>query len=120
MRSRLFLLLRSSRQEVLCEKGLRPTTLLRKRLWHSCFPVNFVKFLRTPFLTEHLWWLLLAILSGLYRVKNFCYSEQIIPSRKFLLFCIGYIWSRAFILINILFITNWNSKNVLPSVTYSE
>ena len=24
-----------------------------------CFPVNFEKFLRTPFFTEHLWWLLL-------------------------------------------------------------
>ena len=32
-----------------------PATLLKKRLWHRCFPVNFVKFLRTPFLTEHLW-----------------------------------------------------------------
>ena len=30
--------------------GLRPTTLLKKRLWHRCFPVNFVKFLRTTFL----------------------------------------------------------------------
>ena len=39
--------------------GLKPATLLKKRLWHRCFPVNFVKFLRTPFLTEHLWWLLL-------------------------------------------------------------
>ena len=29
-------------------------TLLKKRLWHRCFPVNFMKFLRTPFLTEHL------------------------------------------------------------------
>ena len=28
---------------------LRPATLFRKRLWHRCFPVNFVKFLRTPF-----------------------------------------------------------------------
>ena len=37
----------------------RPTTLLKKRLWHRCFPVNFVKFLRTPFFIEHLWWLLL-------------------------------------------------------------
>ena len=34
----------------------RPATLLKKRLRHRCFPVNFVKFL-TPFLTEHLWWL---------------------------------------------------------------
>ena len=29
------------------------------RLWHRCFPVNFEKFVRTPFLTEHLRWLLL-------------------------------------------------------------
>ena len=29
---------------------LRPVTLLKKRLWDSCFPVNFAKFLRTPFL----------------------------------------------------------------------
>ena len=28
----------------------RPVTLLKKRLWHRCFPVNFVKFLRTLFL----------------------------------------------------------------------
>ena len=31
-------------------KLLRPATLLKKKLWHRCFPVNFVKFLRTPFL----------------------------------------------------------------------
>ena len=29
--------------------GLRPATLLKKRLWHRCFPVNFAKFLRAPF-----------------------------------------------------------------------
>ena len=39
--------------------GLRPATLLKKRPWHRCFPVNFAKFLRIPFVTEHLWWLLL-------------------------------------------------------------
>ena len=42
--------IRSSRPEVFCEKDV---TLLKKRLWHKCFPVNFVIFLRTPFLTEH-------------------------------------------------------------------
>ena len=26
-----------------------PASLLKKRLWHRCFPMNFVKFLRTPF-----------------------------------------------------------------------
>ena len=30
-------------------------------LWHRCLPVNFAKFLRTPFFTEQLWWLLLKI-----------------------------------------------------------
>ena len=35
--------------------GLRPETLLKKRLWHRCFSVNFAKFLKTSFLlTEHL------------------------------------------------------------------
>ena len=29
-------------------------TLLKKRLWHRCFPVNFAKFLRTLF-TERVW-----------------------------------------------------------------
>ena len=38
-----------------------PETLLKKRLWPRCFPRNFVKFLRTPFFIEHLWWLLLMI-----------------------------------------------------------
>ena len=28
--------------------GLRPTTLLKKRLWHRSFQANFVKFFRTP------------------------------------------------------------------------
>ena len=69
----LTILYRSSRPEVFCKKGvlekattftgkhlrqslffnkvagLRPATLLKNKLWHRCFPVNFVKFLRTPF-----------------------------------------------------------------------
>ena len=32
----------------------RPATLIKKRLWGRCFPVNFAKFLRTPFSAEHL------------------------------------------------------------------
>ena len=66
--------LRSSRPEVLCDKGvlrnfakftgkrlcqslffnkvagLRSATLLKKRFRHRCFPVNFTKFLRATFL----------------------------------------------------------------------
>ena len=39
--------------------GQRPATLLKKRLSHRSFPVNFAKFLRAPFFTEHFRWLLL-------------------------------------------------------------
>ena len=30
--------------------GLGPATLFKKRTWHRCFPVNFEKCLKTPFL----------------------------------------------------------------------
>ena len=43
--------------------GLSPASLLKRRYWHMCFPVNVAKFLRTPFLTEHLCWLLLLLLT---------------------------------------------------------
>ena len=33
--------------------GLRTSTLLKKRFWHWCFPVNFAKLLRTPFLQNN-------------------------------------------------------------------
>ena len=40
---------RSTHPEVFCEisvlkKSLRPATLLKKRLWHRCFPVNLRNF----------------------------------------------------------------------------
>ena len=41
--------------------GLSPATLWKERLWHSCFPVNFAKFLRTPFSQNTSGRLLLAI-----------------------------------------------------------
>ena len=40
--------------------GLRPATLLKKRLWHKCFPVNFAIFLRAPLLQNTSGWLLLT------------------------------------------------------------
>ena len=48
--------------------GLRFATLLKRRLWHRCFPVNFAKFLKTSFLAEHLWWLLLCLLKLIFFV----------------------------------------------------
>ena len=43
------------------KRSPRPATLFKKRLWHRCFPVNFEKFLRAPFLTDHLRCMLLDI-----------------------------------------------------------
>ena len=34
---------------------------IKKRLLHRCFPVSFVKFLKTPFFKDHLWWLFLTV-----------------------------------------------------------
>ena len=49
---------RDSRSEVLCRKGVLRnfTKFTGKHLcqWHRCFTVNFVKFLRNTFFTEHL------------------------------------------------------------------
>ena len=83
---------RGSRQEVFCKKRvlinfakvtgkhlcqsllfdkvaiLRPATLLKKRLWHRCFPVNFLKFLWIPFFIERLWWLLLKAIATLLSI----------------------------------------------------
>ena len=39
--------------------GLSPATLLKKRLWHRYFPVDFANFLRTVFLQNPSGWLLL-------------------------------------------------------------
>ena len=41
--------------------GLKFATLLKKRLWHRCLPVNFAKFLRTPFLQNTCGRMLLSV-----------------------------------------------------------
>ena len=59
---KVFVEISQNSQENTCARfsfTLRRATLLKKRLWHRCFPMNFAKFLRTPFLTERLRWLLL-------------------------------------------------------------
>ena len=56
---KVFLEILQNSQENTCAQVSWPATFLKKRLWHKCFPVNFTKFLRRPFLTEHIRWLLL-------------------------------------------------------------
>ena len=64
---------KSSHPEVFCKNGVpknfakftgkhlcqspesqSPATVLKKSLWHSCFPENFAKFLSATFFLEHL------------------------------------------------------------------
>ena len=60
-------------------EGLRSATLLKKRLWCKCFPVNSAKFVRTLFFKEHLRWLLLDNLSEICIdvLKKHCQRKQI-------------------------------------------
>ena len=69
----LFLKISRNSQETTCARvffnkvaDLRSATLLKKRLWHRCFPVSFEKFLRTSFSIEHLWRLRLLSLWYIY------------------------------------------------------
>ena len=92
-------LARSSHPEVFCKKGVarnftkftgkhlrqslffnkvaglgpKACIFIKKRPWYRYFHVKFEKFLRIPFLIEHLWWLLLfsIITSCLSKVKVF-------------------------------------------------
>ena len=57
--------------------GPRPPTLLKKRLWHRCFLVNFVKFPRTRFYIEHPWWLLLSLINHSVREKPQLFSRTL-------------------------------------------
>ena len=60
-------------QEIGC---LRHATLLKKSPRQRCFPVIFAKYLKTPFLTKQLWWLLPKILnSWLSLYQNRCFHK---------------------------------------------
>ena len=72
------------------EKVLRPATLLKKRLWHRCFPVNFAKFLRTLFFTEQL---VNHRLKGLWKTKKLHYSS----GKSLLYFMIGLHFQETYI-----------------------
>ena len=41
-------------------------------LWQRCFPVNFRKFLRRSFLTEHIWWLFMHLYLLMHLYQHIC------------------------------------------------
>ena len=69
--------------------GLRPATLLKKRLWHRCFPVNFAKFFKNTFFTEHL--RMTASERRIFRNNGYRKSLRFIRL-CFCHFCIEKIW----------------------------
>ena len=50
----------------------RPANLLKKRLWHRCFPVNFAKFLSTPFLQNGSGGCFCTDISKLVTICHYC------------------------------------------------
>ena len=61
-------------QKNTCAKAsflIKLQTSIKKRLWHRCFPGNFTKFLRTPFLQNTSGWLFLMLVA--FKIK---FSKQ--------------------------------------------
>ena len=98
--------------------------LHKRRLQHRCFPVKFAKLLRTPFLTEHLRWVLLHLRwLLLYFFKKVllnsffwqpCYDVLIIFSSRHIVWCIK---SRTRLFINLSSIVRF-SKYLRQGVPY--
>ena len=61
---------------LLIERQKQPATLLKRRLWHMCFPVNFVKFLKATFLQNTSGRLLLERDSLLHEVQHFHHFQK--------------------------------------------
>ena len=87
-------------------------SFIKQRLQHRCFPVKFAKFLRTPFSTEHIRWLLLdsyVLLNGKHHL------EEILST--FLSLClIHYVKIRLLVQISRFF----NSMSYYSSVVFGK
>ena len=57
---------------------LRPATLLKKRLWHRCFPVNVAKFLKTPLVAASAFYIvfLLQTESSIYFFSSILWTSN--------------------------------------------
>ena len=98
-------------QEITCARVF----FLKKRLWHRCFPLNFAKFLRTHFLTEHLRWLLQAFRSEstLYSFRTSCSKQAQYLKFKWTVTSWKYSRSNKFSLLCCRLLDSFN-ENVLP------
>ena len=70
---------------------MAPATLLKKRFWRWCFPVSFLKFLRTSFYKEHLQWLLLLFTISLKEFSTKIKSWKLVQCPLTYTYQVGYI-----------------------------
>ena len=111
---KIFLEISQNSQESTCGSlffnkvaGLRPATLLKKRLWHKCFPVCFTTFLRTLLSQNTSWRLLLRA-----KLKKFVVQDLISRIRKksYLQVMVTRCITKCFRLWNTSFVEVENSK----------
>ena len=76
-RKKVYLKISQNSQENTCTRvsllikfKARHVTLFKKSLWHRCFPVSFVKFIKDTFFTEHLRTIPFANSSFIKQTKN--------------------------------------------------
>ena len=77
--------IRKIHRKYLCQRlffnkvaGVRSATLLKKNIWRKCFPVNYEKFLKTPFLqnTFFTWRLFFKRHFSYLKVTHFCICNE--------------------------------------------
>ena len=96
----MFLEILQNSQENTCTRAsflikLQACNLIKKRVWHRCFPVKFAKFLRTPFLQNTSRRLLL-------KKKGFL-NQHLIKASKLLVFVLLSFFIVSNIMIKIFF-----------------
>ena len=87
---------RSSRSQMFFKRGV-PKNFVNVTRKHRCFLVKFEKFLRTPFFTEHLRWLLLCCFSCFFFYFSLAAVRSLLPYSTVTFF----IWKNTFVFISL-------------------
>ena len=78
---------------------------IKKTLQQRCFPMKFVKFLRTPTFTEHLRWLLMK--KSFFQVFIWRHNGLKLVSNNFLLSLIWFSWFHCFFCLTCLIVVSF-------------
>ena len=55
--------------------GLKPAILLKRKLWHRCFLMNFCETFKNTFFVKHLRWLLLLLLGTFFSTLHHYFHQ---------------------------------------------